>query len=169
MAGSSSAYLKRYILTNDDSWTNWYGQIKEQATSYQLESILKPFNPESTPLENPGIPEYPDIVREVDYLTIITSANSIDPTSPSSEPPEPFYELTIYNRARFNDKAKNAAERDMVREKRVNFSKLRNFIFETIDDSNKAHLQSCINNLDSVSIGNLSSCSKDIGSRVNLL
>lgn len=32
---------------------------------------------------------------------------------------------------------------------------MRNFIFETIDDSNKAHLQSCINNLESVSIGKL--------------
>ncbi|KAI1003164.1 hypothetical protein K3495_g5043 [Podosphaera aphanis] len=141
------------------------------AASFQLELILKLTNPEWTPLEYPGVPEYPDIIKEVNYLTIIPSANPINPVIPVNLVPsanlvyqatqlnqstEPIYELTTYNRARFNgDKAKNAAERDLIREKRVIYLKFRSLIFETIDDSNKAHLQSCINNLNSVPIEKL--------------
>ncbi|KAI0991851.1 hypothetical protein K3495_g16336, partial [Podosphaera aphanis] len=149
MSGITSiSNIKRYILTNDESWSNWYGQIKEIAASYHLESILLPKDPDSNPPEYPDQPEYPEIVKTVDYLTLVPIA--------AGAPQSDVYELTVFNRARLDDdKAKNAAEREVIREKRINYSKLRNFIFETIDESNKAHLQSCIHNSNTVPAGKL--------------
>ncbi|KAI1000854.1 hypothetical protein K3495_g7342 [Podosphaera aphanis] len=94
---------------------------------------LGPADPDSNPLEYPDQPEYPEIVETVDYLTIV-------PTVVGALQSD-VYELTVFNRDRLDDdEAKNIAEWEIIREKRINYSKLRNFIFETIDESNKAHL-----------------------------
>ncbi|KAI1000502.1 hypothetical protein K3495_g7692 [Podosphaera aphanis] len=143
MAGPSSSFANRYTLSDDNSWAIWFEQIKHQAIIYQLVDILNPINPELQPLKFPGIPNSPDIIDDVDYLTLVPIKTTIENTT--TPPPEPVYELMVLNRAWFNrDKARNVAERDLVREKRANYTRLRSFIFETIDKSNKDHLHAYI-------------------------
>ncbi|KAI0994065.1 hypothetical protein K3495_g14118 [Podosphaera aphanis] len=153
MAGpNTSSFMQRYILSDDYSWANWFGQIKEQAATYQLLDVLNPIPSESGPLRFSGIPNYPNIINEVDYLTVVPTNNETNKNPPA----EPVYEFTVLKRAQFNhDKAINAAERELVREKRANYSRLRSFIFETLDDSNKAHLHACINDTESSEVGSL--------------
>ncbi|KAI1003430.1 hypothetical protein K3495_g4781 [Podosphaera aphanis] len=154
MAGPSSSFANRYILSDDNSWANWFEQIKQQAITYQLVDILNPINPELQLLKFPGIPNYPDIIDDVDYLTLVLINTTIENTT--TPPPEPVYELTVLNRARFNrDKARNVAERDLVGQKRANYTRLRSFIFKTIDKSNKDHLHACIIDAEYSEVGGL--------------
>ena len=129
MAGPNSSFANRYILSDDNSWANWFEQIKQQAITYQLVDILSPIDPVAQPLKFPGIPNYPDIIDDVDYLTLVPINATVEHTT--TPPPEPIYELTVFNRARFNrDKARNVAERELVREKRANYTRLRSFILK---------------------------------------
>ncbi|KAI0993441.1 hypothetical protein K3495_g14743 [Podosphaera aphanis] len=149
---NTSSFMRRYILSDDYSWANWLGQIKEQAATYQLLEVLNPIPSESRPLKFPGIPNYPNIINGVDYLTVVPKNNETNDNPPA----EPVYEFTVLKRAQFNhDKAINASERELVREKRANYSRLRSFIFETLDDSNKSHLYACINDTESSEFGSL--------------
>ncbi|KAI1001085.1 hypothetical protein K3495_g7111 [Podosphaera aphanis] len=64
--------------------------------------------------------------------------------------------MTFMNKVRFNDdRLKYAHDRDIAKEKRVHYSRLRTFLFETIDESNKAHLHNCIASFPKATIGKL--------------
>ncbi|KAI0993030.1 hypothetical protein K3495_g15154, partial [Podosphaera aphanis] len=180
----------RCVLTDDDSCINWYGQLKEIASSLRLKTVLDPQDLTSVPLEYPDVPEYPPPIAQLSYLTIVPNPASSDTTNETT----PIYELTnqnvkmshslrntpsviirviasgcihkndfkkkkeltTYNRHRLNDdKAKDAIAREIIREQRAHCSQLRMFVFDTIDKSNRAHLQTCINNINSASIGKL--------------
>ncbi|RKF81013.1 hypothetical protein GcM3_040026 [Golovinomyces cichoracearum] len=152
MAASISSV--RYILADDDSWTDWYTQIIQQAISFEIETFLDPIDPKSSPLEYPGMPKDPEIIRESDYLTEVVSI----PSTPDivAQNLQPVYELTYVNKVRFSDdRVRYARDLDVAKEKRAHYSRLRNFIFETIDESNKAHLHNCITSCPKAPIGKL--------------
>ncbi|KAI0991694.1 hypothetical protein K3495_g16493, partial [Podosphaera aphanis] len=153
MATSTSSV--RYILSNDDSWSDWYTQFVQQAISYEIEKFLDPIDLESIPLEYPGVPVDPEIVKEADYLTPVVSSTSTVPTQ-AQEASQTVYEMTFMNKVRFSDdRLKYAHDRDIAKEKRVHYSRLRTFLFETIDESNKAHLHNCIASFPKAPIGKL--------------
>ncbi|KAI1004180.1 hypothetical protein K3495_g4034 [Podosphaera aphanis] len=137
MSSMGLANSKRFTLTDNDSWTNWFSQIKSMGKSYSLEYVLTPKIPGLVPVIYPGLPQYPDPVDEVDYLTRITSTALYD-----TEEQSPEYEFTTYDKARLNAaKTRYFNERELVKESRVKYDKLHDFIYEMIDDANKTHLQ----------------------------
>lgn len=122
---------------------------KRVCAGLRLKKILDSIDPSSIPMELSDVPEYPQSNTEINYLTIVPDVNNDNTTYDATSE----YELTVYIRHCLNDdKAKEAAVRDLFREQRFHYVYLRISVFETIDKFNKVHLQSCINNHDTAPI-----------------
>ncbi|KAI0991418.1 hypothetical protein K3495_g16769 [Podosphaera aphanis] len=72
----SGTVVNQFFLTDDNSWADWFGQIKSLAKSYLLGYVLIQLNPGQSPAIFPGPPEFPGAIKESDYLTPVLTTNT---------------------------------------------------------------------------------------------
>ncbi|KAI0999022.1 hypothetical protein K3495_g9174 [Podosphaera aphanis] len=144
----SGTVVNQFILTDDNSWADWFGQIKSLTKSYLLGYVLIQSNPGQSPAIFPRPPEFPEAIKESDYLTPVLTPNTTGT--------EAVLELTAVKRAKLNDdRMKDAYERDLISKKKVNYERLRETILRSIDGPNRSHLQTYIQNSDYTTVGEL--------------